>query len=110
MPDPAKSVVPIDLARGTIRDLVDHEQTWEALVAATTAARLTPGGTLQAIRMVASYLDRPSAEVAQIIGFQVLDPLDRLTKEHAVHGEIAALLGATDTATTSTSYPTAPLP
>ncbi|MEV7608545.1 family 78 glycoside hydrolase catalytic domain [Microbacterium sp. NPDC089320] len=90
-----ESSVRVDLTAGTIRDLIDDKEAWEAVVAATTRADLTPRGEEHALRLVADYLDAPAGEASFIISEHIEGGRGFLTREHPVHAEVAAVIAAT---------------
>ena len=54
----------------TIRDLVDKQAAWEALVHATESMGVCPGGEARVLEIVTNYLDYPVQELFSIIALQ----------------------------------------
>lgn len=84
-----------DLTRGSIRDLIDDREAWGAVVAATTRAGITPEGEMHALRLVSDYLGAPASEASYIIEEHIEGGRGFRGRQHPVHAEVAAIIGAT---------------
>ncbi len=85
----------VDLTRATIRELIDDADTWDAVVAATTRAGLTPEGEVHALRLVSDYLGAPAIDASFIIAEHIEGGRGFLTREDPLHAEISAIIHAT---------------
>jgi alpha-L-rhamnosidase len=65
VPDPIAPVPPLDWRDATVRDLMDHEEAWHAVVAAAVSAGVSAGDE-HAARLMRPYLDAAAASVAHV--------------------------------------------
>ncbi|MFT3888187.1 MAG: family 78 glycoside hydrolase catalytic domain [Arachnia sp.] len=76
----------------TVRDLIDDEDTWAAVVEAVNASGLVQGEPSLA-QMFARYLDRPAGSFVEALSNEV-HPYDRPAADHPLHGQVAEILGS----------------
>ncbi|GAA2974436.1 alpha-L-rhamnosidase [Microbacterium terrae] len=83
-----------DFTGATIRDLLDEGEAWQRTVEALMRVGLVPEGELQALRLVATAMDAPAAEVSYIIAEHIEGGRGYIDRSHEVHAKVAAILGA----------------
>jgi hypothetical protein len=86
VPDPARKQDSLLWSSATVRDLIDHVETWSAIVDAAVDAGVVAGEE-QAARLTGAYLDAPAAAVAQAI-----TPDDRSPGATELRSRITAIL------------------
>ena len=86
VPDPARKQDLLLWSSATARDLLDHAETWSAIVDAAVGAGVVAGEE-QAARLTGAYLDAPAGAVAQAI-----TPDDRSPGATELRSRITAIL------------------